>query len=89
MEEELLIALAALDNAIWRVARPIYGLGVDRFPSGDAPSAAMPATAPRTSPEEAEATPAHVLEEALNTVEGAGTLRSVSIQGRAFVIATE
>jgi len=32
VEEELLVALAALDNAIWRVARPIYGLGVNYFP---------------------------------------------------------
>jgi hypothetical protein len=81
IEEELLIALAALDNAIWRVARPIYGLCVDRFPAGDAPSAAMPATAPGTSSEEAEATLAQVLEEAVNTVEGVETLRSFSIQG--------
>jgi hypothetical protein len=89
IEEELLIALAALDNAISRVARPICGLGVDRFPAGDAPSAPMPTTAPGTSIEEAEATLAQVLEEAVNNVEGVEPLRSFSSQGRAFVIATE
>jgi hypothetical protein len=29
--EELLVALAALDKAIWRITCPVHSLGVDRF----------------------------------------------------------
>jgi hydrophobe/amphiphile efflux-1 (HAE1) family protein len=65
-----------------------FKLGVDRFPAVDVPTVTVRASLPGASPEEAETTLAQTLEEAVNTVEGIEQLRSVSSQGRAFVMAT-
>jgi hypothetical protein len=54
VEEELLIALAALDKAIWRVTGSVCSIGGNCFPAADVPSAAAPATSPRSAPEEAD-----------------------------------
>jgi hydrophobic/amphiphilic exporter-1 (mainly G- bacteria), HAE1 family len=69
-------------------ASSYFKLGVDRFPAVDVPTVTVRASLPGASPEEAEATLAQTLEEAVNTVEGIEQLRSVSSQGRAFVMAT-
>src|SRR5882672_10487962 len=69
-------------------ASSYFKLGVDRFPAVDVPTVTVRATLPGASPEEAEATLAQTLEEAVNTVEGIEQLRSVSSQGRTFVMAT-
>ncbi|HEU0185944.1 MAG TPA: efflux RND transporter permease subunit, partial [Blastocatellia bacterium] len=69
-------------------ASSYFKLGVDRFPAVDVPTVTVRATLPGASPEESEATLAQTLEEAVNTVEGIEQLRSVSSQGRAFVMAT-
>src|SRR6185503_8044423 len=63
-------------------------LGVDRFPKIDLPTVTVRMTLPGASPEEAESQLARPVEDAVNTVEGVEQLRSVSSQGRAFVIAT-
>lgn len=69
-------------------ASSYFKLGVDRFPAVDIPTVTVRANLPGASPEEAEAVIAQTLEEAVNTVEGVEQLRSVSSQGRAFVMAT-
>src|SRR5215470_5539007 len=69
-------------------ASSYFKLGVDRFPAVDVPTVTVRASLPGASPEEAESSLAQVLEEAVNTVEGVETLRSVSSQGRTFVMAT-
>ncbi len=69
-------------------ASSYFKLGVDRFPAVDIPTVTVRANLPGASPEEAEAVLAQTLEEAVNTVEGVEQLRSVSSQGRAFVMAT-
>ncbi len=69
-------------------ASSYFKLGVDRFPAIDVPTVTVRASLPGASPEEAEATLAQTLEEAVNTVEGVEQLRSVSSQGRTFVMAT-
>jgi HAE1 family hydrophobic/amphiphilic exporter-1 len=69
-------------------AESYFKLGVDRFPAIDLPTVTIRMNLPGASPEEAEATLAQVLEEAVNTVDGVEQLRSVSSQGRAFVLAT-
>jgi HAE1 family hydrophobic/amphiphilic exporter-1 len=69
-------------------ASSYFKLGVDRFPAVDIPTVGVRAMLPGASPEEAEATLAQVLEEAVNTVEGVEQLRSISSQGRTFVMAT-
>src|SRR5262245_1045751 len=69
-------------------ASSYFKLGVDRFPAVDIPTVTVRASLPGASPEEAEAVLAQVLEEAVNTVEGVEMLRSVSSQGRSFVMAT-
>jgi len=69
-------------------ASSYFKLGVDRFPAVDVPTVTVRASLPGASPEEAESTLAQVLEEAVNTVEGVEMLRSVSSQGRTFVMAT-
>jgi HAE1 family hydrophobic/amphiphilic exporter-1 len=69
-------------------ASSYFKLGVDRFPAVDVPTVTVRASLPGASPEEAESTLAQVLEEAVNTVEGVEQLRSVSSQGRSFVMAT-
>jgi len=69
-------------------ASSYFKLGVDRFPAVDVPTVTVRASLPGASPEEAEATLAQTLEEAVNTVEGIEQLRSVSSGGRSFVMAT-
>jgi HAE1 family hydrophobic/amphiphilic exporter-1 len=69
-------------------AASYFKLGVDRFPAVDVPTVTVRANLPGASPEEAEAVMAQVLEEAVNTVEGIEMLRSVSSQGRTFIMAT-
>ncbi|MGE0126547.1 MAG: efflux RND transporter permease subunit [Blastocatellales bacterium] len=69
-------------------ASSYFKLGVDRFPAVDVPTVTVRASLPGASPEESEAALAQVLEEAVNTVEGVEQLRSVSSQGRTFVMAT-
>ncbi len=69
-------------------ASSYFKLGVDRFPAVDIPTVTVRTNLPGASPEEAEAVIAQTLEEAVNTVEGVEQLRSVSSQGRAFVMAT-
>src|SRR5499426_569446 len=69
-------------------ASSYFKLGVDRFPAIDVPTVTVRASLPGASPEEAETTLAQTLEEAVNTVEGVEMLRSVSSQGRTFVMAT-
>src|SRR6266511_4263924 len=69
-------------------ASSYFKLGVDRFPAVDVPTVTVRASLPGASPEEAETTLAQTLEEAVNTVEGIEQLRSVSSQGRSFVMAT-
>ncbi|MGE0883493.1 MAG: efflux RND transporter permease subunit [Blastocatellales bacterium] len=69
-------------------ASSYFKLGVDRFPVVDVPTVTVRANLPGASPEESEAVLAQTLEEVVNTVEGVEQLRSVSSQGRAFVIAT-
>ena len=69
-------------------ASSYFKLGVDRFPAVDIPTVTVRASLPGASPEESEAVLAQTLEEAVNTVEGIEQLRSVSSQGRSFVMAT-
>ncbi|MGA1369135.1 MAG: efflux RND transporter permease subunit [Blastocatellia bacterium] len=63
-------------------------LGGDRFPTSDRPTVTIRMTLPGASPEEAESQLAKPIEEVVNTVEGVEQLRSVSSQGRSFIIAT-
>lgn len=69
-------------------AASYFKLGVDRFPSIDLPTVTIRMSLPGASPEEAESQLAKPIEEVVNTVEGVEQLRSISSQGRAFVIAT-
>ena len=69
-------------------AASYFKLGVDRFPTIDLPTVTIRMSLPGASPEEAESQLAKPIEEVVNTVEGVEQLRSVSSQGRAFVIAT-
>jgi hydrophobic/amphiphilic exporter-1 (mainly G- bacteria), HAE1 family len=65
-----------------------FKLGVDRFPSIDLPVVTVRMNLPGASPEEAESQLARPVEDVINTVEGVEQLRSVSSQGRAFVMVT-
>ena len=69
-------------------AASYFKLGVDRFPSIDLPTVTVRMSLPGASPEEAESSLARPIEDAVNTVEGVEQLRSISSQGRCFVIAT-
>ncbi len=69
-------------------AASYFKLGVDRFPSIDLPTVTVRMSLPGASPEEAESQLARPIEDVVNTVEGIEQLRSVSSQGRAFVMAT-
>ncbi len=69
-------------------AASYFKLGVDRFPTIDVPTVTVRTNLPGASPEEVEAAVAQILEESVNTVEGVEILRSVSSQGRSFVMAT-
>jgi HAE1 family hydrophobic/amphiphilic exporter-1 len=64
-----------------------FKLRVDRFPSIDLPTVSIRMNLPGASPEEAESQLAKPIEDVVNTVEGLEQLRSVSSQGRAFIIA--
>ena len=63
-------------------------MGVDRFPSVDLPTVRIQTILPGASPEEIETQVSQRIEEAVNTVEGINELRSISGQGRSFVIVT-
>ncbi|MCE9593976.1 MAG: efflux RND transporter permease subunit [Planctomycetes bacterium] len=63
-------------------------LGVDRFPAVDLPTINVRTTVPGASPEEIETLVSQRIEEAINTVEGIDTLRSISSDGRSVVVAT-
>jgi len=63
-------------------------LGVDRFPAVDLPIVRVSTSLPGASPEEVETQITDVIEEAVNTIEGIEELRSVSGEGRSFVIIT-
>lgn len=78
----IILALVVVGGASY------FKLGVDRFPTIDVPTVTVRASLPGASPEESEAAVAQILEEAVNTVEGVEILRSVSSQGRSFVMAT-
>jgi HAE1 family hydrophobic/amphiphilic exporter-1 len=69
-------------------AASYFRLGVDRFPSFDLPTVSVRTTLPGGSPEEVESEVSQKIEEVVNTVEGIEELRSISSQGRSFVIAT-
>lgn len=69
-------------------AASYFKLGVDRFPTIDLPTVTVRMSLPGASPEEAESQLAKPIEEVVNTVEGVEQLRSVSSQGRSFVMAT-
>lgn len=78
----IILALVVVGSASY------FKLGVDRFPAIDVPTVTVRTNLPGASPEEVEAAVAQVLEESVNTVEGVEILRSVSSQGRSFVMAT-
>ena len=69
-------------------AASYFRLGVDRFPSVDLPTVRIQTVLPGASPEEIETQVSQRIEEAVNTVEGINELRSISGQGRSFVIVT-
>ncbi|MBX3280426.1 MAG: efflux RND transporter permease subunit [Acidobacteria bacterium] len=69
-------------------AASYFKLGVDRFPSIDLPTVTIRVTLPGASPEEIESQVSKPIEDVVNTVEGIEQLRSVSNQGRAFIIVT-
>ena len=78
----IILALVVVGGASY------FKLGVDRFPAIDVPTVTVRTNLPGASPEEVEAAVAQILEESVNTVEGVEILRSVSSQGRSFVMAT-
>jgi len=78
----IILALVVVGSASY------FKLGVDRFPAIDVPTVTVRTNLPGASPEEVEAAVAQILEESVNTVEGVEILRSVSSQGRSFVMAT-
>lgn len=65
-----------------------FRLGVDRLPSVDLPTVRIQASLPGAAPEEVETELSDQIEEAVNTVEGIDSLRSISGSGNAVVIAT-
>jgi len=69
-------------------AASYFRLGVDRFPSFDLPTVTVRTSLPGGSPEEVESEVSQKIEEVVNTVEGIQELRSVSMQGQSFVMAT-
>lgn len=78
----IILALVVVGGASY------FKLGVDRFPSIEIPSVTVRMSLPGASPEEAESQLAKPIEEVVNTVEGVEQLRSISSQGRSFIIAT-
>jgi hydrophobic/amphiphilic exporter-1 (mainly G- bacteria), HAE1 family len=65
-----------------------FKLGVDRFPSVDLPTVNVKTTLAGASPEEIETLVSQKIEEAVNTVDGIDTLRSISTSGASNVIIT-
>lgn len=63
-------------------------LGVDRFPNMDLPQIYIRTTYPGAAAEEVESEVSSVIEDAVATVAGIDELRSISADGRAFVIVT-
>jgi len=65
-----------------------FKLGVDRFPSVDLPTVNVKTTLAGASPEEIETLVSQRIEEAVNTVDGIDTLRSISTSGSSNVVIT-
>ncbi len=63
-------------------------LGVDRFPSMDLPQIYIRTNYPGAASEEVESEVSSILEDAVATVAGIDELRSISSDGRSFVIVT-
>ena len=61
-------------------------LGVDRFPNIDFPIVVVVTTLPGAAPQEMESEVSDKIEEAVNTIAGVETLRSVSSEGVSNVI---
>ena len=77
----IILALVVVQAAAY------FRLGVDRFPSVDLPTVRI-LTVTRGFSREIETQVSQRIEEAVNTVEGINELRSISGQGRSFVIVT-
>jgi HAE1 family hydrophobic/amphiphilic exporter-1 len=69
-------------------AASFFRLGVDRFPSVDLPTVSVRTSLPGAAPEEMESLITQQIEEVVNTVDGIDELRSISVPGMSFVIAT-
>lgn len=65
-----------------------FKLGVDRFPSVDLPTVNVRTVLTGASPEEIETLVSQKIEEAVNTVDGIDTLRSISTSGSSNVVIT-
>ncbi|MCA8983757.1 MAG: efflux RND transporter permease subunit [Planctomycetaceae bacterium] len=63
-------------------------LGVDRFPSMDLPTIYVRTTYPGAAAQEVESEVSSVIEDAVATVAGIDELRSISSDGRSFVLVT-
>ncbi|WP_299466669.1 efflux RND transporter permease subunit, partial [uncultured Gimesia sp.] len=63
-------------------------LGVDRFPNMDMPSIYIRTNYPGAASQEVESEVSAVIEDAVATVAGIDELRSISRDGRSFVIIT-
>jgi len=63
-------------------------LGVDRFPNMDLPTVYVRTSYPGASTQELESEVSQIIEDAVATVAGIDELRSISSDGRSFVIAT-
>jgi hydrophobic/amphiphilic exporter-1 (mainly G- bacteria), HAE1 family len=64
-----------------------FDLGVNRFPAVDLPTVMVRTSLPGAAPEDVESEITEEIEEAVNTVEGIRTLRSISSNGSSIVIA--
>jgi HAE1 family hydrophobic/amphiphilic exporter-1 len=78
----MMLGLCVVGGFAW------FHLSVDRFPSVDLPTVRVQTRLPGAAPEEIETEISDPIEEAVNTVAGIDTLRSVSGSGTSFVIAT-
>jgi len=63
-------------------------LGIARFPRLDLPTVTVQVTYPGAAAEEVESEVTRILEDAVATVAGIDELRSVSLEGRSFVLVT-
>ncbi|MFN0124995.1 MAG: efflux RND transporter permease subunit [Blastocatellia bacterium] len=75
----IILSLVVVGGESW------FKLGIDRFPSIDVPTIYIRTSLPGAAPEEMEAEVARPIEDVVNRVEGIEQMRSVSMQGRAFV----